>query len=135
MHNKINQVPLDVAVSCHVLHFQSGKELSLFAFVFFPLSSTLSLFYLQSICMQSKMFLNCYFGLSKFTRASQHKQYSNSTPTLFCYKLKKHLCKTEETVFACSQTRMKRSRVHACVKAVCFGPDCVKADLYRPVIS
>lgn len=42
--------------------------LSFLPFVFFPLSSTLSLFVLCYICLQSKMFTVCYFGLSTSTR-------------------------------------------------------------------
>lgn len=94
----------------------SGKELSLFAFVFFLLSSTLSLFFLQSACLQSKMFPNCYYGLSTSTRPSEHKQYSNSAPTLFCYKLKYALVWNRGNwAFPCSQTKMKRWSVHVCM--------------------
>lgn len=45
-----------------------------FATVFFPLSSTLSLFFLCCICLQSKMFTVCYCGLSTSTRPLLQKQ-------------------------------------------------------------
>lgn len=132
LNNKINQALLAVTVSCPVLHFQVRKGAFFVCFCFLLSFQHHYLFFLRSICLPSKMFPNCYFGLSTSTRPSQHAQTIQPLcSNIVLLQVKICTCvkqrKSSVCMFTDKDEMMRRLCVHACVEALCFEPDCVKA--------